>query len=133
MRKKSSKQDTISGQPHLMTLLSLKMPTTRPRPSDQSLPKLSAESIRTGIVVSAVVGVLATIITAYVIMKQRLKRGVKAGTRIDRLRNVGDVRREKEDRDLEVGIIREPLPVYQKEQMEIEPKWVGATRGEAQR
>jgi len=45
-----------------------------------------------------------------------MKRGVKVGTRI------GSAQRTKEDKDLEVGVIQEPLPVYQKELKEDETR-----------
>jgi hypothetical protein len=86
------------------------MPTTHS--TKASRPTSSSEARRTGLIVGLVVGILALLLLAYYLINRRRKQGVKAGTR--------PTARVKRDQDLEVGIIQEPVPVYQKEPKEDE-------------
>jgi Mg2+/citrate symporter len=99
----------------ISTLALRKMPSTRPYPSNRPNLKMTAENVRTGIIVSVVAGVVAIVLLAYVVLKRRMNRGVKIGTRINSRCNVRDAGNGKIDGDLEVGVIREPLPVYRQE------------------
>ncbi|KAH7413628.1 hypothetical protein DE146DRAFT_749832 [Phaeosphaeria sp. MPI-PUGE-AT-0046c] len=84
------------------------MPSTSPRPPQQMTP----ERIRSGIIVSVVVGTLATLILAYVVLRWRRNRGIKAGSVEGRHANG---RRREDEKDLEVGVIQEPVPAYTKD------------------
>jgi hypothetical protein len=110
---KTSRQGVFSKNVFLVALptSSHNMPSPRPRPSDRSNLTMTPENIRTGVIVSVVVSLVAIAILAYVALKSLLNRGVKMGTR----RNVEAERRIKEDRGQEVGVVREPLPAYHKE------------------
>lgn len=88
----------------IMPSTSTSTSTTRQRPTS------SPEATRTGIIVGVIVGVLALFIIAYILINRRRKQGVKAGTKIG-----AHVPRVKQDKDLEVGVIQEPVPVYRKE------------------
>lgn len=78
---------------------------------------MSKESIRTAIIVSSVIGVLAILALTCLYWSRRIKRSAKAGMRIENssLAVSGAV-----DKHLEVGVIQEPLPVYKKEPMKDE-------------
>jgi hypothetical protein len=89
------------------------MPTTHS--TKASRPTSSSEARRTGLIVGLVVGILALLLLAYYLINRRRKQGVKAGTRVG-----SPTARVKRDQDLEVGIIQEPVPVYQKEPKEDE-------------
>lgn len=81
---------------------------------------MSAESIRTAIIVSVVIGVLAIVALVGVLWNRRVRRSAKAGRRLDsRLHDVG-MRDRRDDKDMETGVIQEPLPVYHTEPMEDE-------------
>lgn len=84
----------------------IKMPSSRKSPR----PTSSRSATRTGIIVGVIVGVLALLIIAYILIARRRRQGVKAGTKIG-----VQLARTKQDKDLEVGVIQEPVPVYQKE------------------
>jgi H+/gluconate symporter-like permease len=86
------------------------MPSTGPRPTQ----KPTKESIRTAIIVGLVISLLGVILLAYVIYQRRLRRHVKAGAVIGRWTGGRMTRRTRrhEERAMEIGVIREPLPVY---------------------
>jgi len=94
---------------------SFAMPTTRPRPTQAP----SEESIRTAIIVGLIISLLGVIVLTYLLYQRRLRRNVKAGKLIGK-REVGEsewqnrARRmiNDEQKGLEVGVVREPLPVY---------------------
>ncbi|KAH7071407.1 hypothetical protein BKA63DRAFT_568542 [Paraphoma chrysanthemicola] len=98
------------------------MPSTRPRPSDGPSHKMSAESVRTGIIVGVVIGVLALLILAYVLYSRRRNRGVKVGTMTGSRQSKFCEARGREEKELEIGVIQEPLPVYQKEPLKDETR-----------
>jgi len=91
------------------------MPTTRPRPTQTP----SKESIRTAIIVGLIISLLGVIVLTYLLYQRRLRRDVKAGKVIGK-REVGGSewqgrarrRINDEQEGLEVGVVREPLPVY---------------------
>ncbi|KAF2022744.1 hypothetical protein EK21DRAFT_119441 [Setomelanomma holmii] len=91
------------------------MPSTRPRPFDRPSRGTSAESIRTGIIVSVVVGALAVIVLANILWSRRAQRGVMRGMNVGARHNVNQEPSGTQDKELEIGIIVEPLPVYRKE------------------
>ncbi|KAF1918771.1 hypothetical protein BDU57DRAFT_120005 [Ampelomyces quisqualis] len=86
------------------------MPATRSRHRHDT--SMTPERIRTGVIVSVVVGVLAMVVVGYVFVKRRQNGRVKVGC-ID-----GRDGWRKEgggDGDLEVGIVKDAAPVYAKE------------------
>lgn len=85
---------------------------------------MTPERIRTGIIVSVVVGTFAALILAYVVLRWRRNKGVKAGSIAGRH---ADERRGRgqDDKDLETGVIQEPLPVYAKDAGEDERRIAG--------
>lgn len=93
----------------------LDMPTTRPRPTQAP----SKESIRTAIIVGLIISLLGVIVLTYLLYQRRLRRNVKAGKVIGK-REVGGAEWQNrarrmindEQKGLEVGVVREPLPVY---------------------
>ncbi|KAF2851867.1 hypothetical protein T440DRAFT_46234 [Plenodomus tracheiphilus IPT5] len=96
------------------------MPTTRPRPTNTPTP--SRESLRTAIIVSVVIGTLAVCVLVCMLWSRRVRRSAKIGTRQggcgSDMQNEGRIQRrqrEVEDKNLEVGVVREPLPVYRRE------------------
>lgn len=94
---------------------------------------MTPERVRTGIIVSVVVGTLAILIIGYVLLKRHMNRGVKAGT-IQGRPSYGDDRRiTMVDKELEVGFIQEPLPVYAKDPREDEKRMALSDREEYQR
>lgn len=60
-----------------------------------------------------------------------MQRGIKAGTRVGSGASSTGGRKKIEHKELEVGIIQEPLPVYQKEPTE-DDRRVAVTVGEAE-
>jgi hypothetical protein len=98
------------------------MPSTRPNRTQTP----THESIRTAIIVILIIGVLGLLILAYLSHQRRLRRNVKEGTRpgtIAHLAQLGAERREGDvEKGLEVGVVQEPLPVYQKEPMKDEKR-----------
>lgn len=86
------------------------MPSTQPRTSDRPSFQMTPERVRTAIIVSGIVGSLAILILGYLLLKRRMNRGVKAG-RLDRHYD-DDPRIKMIDKELETGVIQEPLPVY---------------------
>jgi hypothetical protein len=96
------------------------MPSTH-RQSDALTSNMTPERVRTGIIVSVIVGTLALVILGYVVVKRRMNRGVKAGSRSSAgggEANGGG----KDDGGLEVGIVQEALPVYVKEMRDDEKR-----------
>jgi len=94
------------------------MSTTRPRPTQTP----SKESIRTAIIVGLIISLLGVIVLTYLLYQRRLRRNVKAGKAIGK-REVGGWEWENrarrrindEQKGLEVGVVRDPLPVYTKD------------------
>ncbi|KAG9193194.1 hypothetical protein G6011_03229 [Alternaria panax] len=94
------------------------MPSTRPRPTQEP----TKESTRTAIIVGLIIGLLGIMVLASVLYQRRLRRGAKAGAmvgewEVGRQEGGGRTRRRGnlEEKNLEVGVIQEPLPVYTKE------------------
>lgn len=98
------------------------MPTTPSHPIE-----MSSERIRTGIIVSVVVCVVAVLVLGYVVLRRRINRGVKEG-KIRRRCEDKDPRVEMVDKEVEMGVVREPLPVYVKD-VEGGEKSVGVGEG----
>jgi hypothetical protein len=94
------------------------MPSTHLTSPSHSTPSATRERVRTGIIVSVVVGTLAILILAYVLVKRRMNRGIKAGMLVGKKSYVEEEagRRGKDDVGLEIGIVEEPLPVYVKDE-----------------
>jgi hypothetical protein len=94
------------------------MPSTHLTSPSRSTPSATRERVRTGIIVSVVVGTLAILILAYVLVKRRMNRGIKAGMLVGKKSYVEEEagRRGKDDVGLEIGIVEEPLPVYVKDE-----------------
>jgi hypothetical protein len=69
----------------------------------------TGESARIGIAIGAAMGVLAAITFISILLNWQRKRGVKVGTIIN-----SRTTEEAERNGQEVGVIREPLPVYSK-------------------
>lgn len=88
---------------------------------------MSPERVRTGIIVSVVVCAVAILVLGYVVLRRRINRGVKEG-KIRRRCEDEDPRVEMVDKELEVGVVREPLPVYVKD-VELGEKSVGVGEG----
>jgi hypothetical protein len=82
------------------------MTDLRPRPNLSMTP----ENIRTGVIVSVVVSVVALVLLAFVAVTSLMKRGVKVGTS-----NALSSRWPEVDDNLEVGVVREVLPAYCRE------------------
>lgn len=102
------------------------MPATHPRPSDQPRPKASAESKRTAIIAGVFIGTLAILVLVGLLWRRRINQGAKAGTRIRMQMQSTELQRQRVDKDIEMGVIHEPLPVYQKELIEVERSLVMA-------
>jgi hypothetical protein len=85
--------------------------------------------VRTGIIVSVVVGTFALLILAYVLVKRRMNRNVKAGVVMGKKSYIEDTSRGKDDEGLEVGIVEEELPVYVREEKEDGGEGNGGGRG----
>jgi hypothetical protein len=62
-----------------------------------------------------------------------MQRNVKAGTRIESRASGAFGRKSTDDKELEVGVIQEPLPVYHKEPMEDERRLAGTAEEETRR
>ncbi|KAH3950476.1 hypothetical protein HBH64_222720 [Parastagonospora nodorum] len=86
------------------------MPTTQPHTN----PQITPERLRTGIIVSVVVCAIAILALGYVMLRRRINRGVKEG-KIRRRCDDEDPRVEMVDKEVEMGVVREPLPVYVKD------------------
>lgn len=91
------------------------------QPPLSTTPQITPERIRTGIIVSTVISVLAILVVIYVLLKRRQNAKVKIGTvdgqepSIDRLtiqsgEDHGDV-----EAGMEVGVMKEAPPVYMRE------------------
>lgn len=94
------------------------------QPPLSNTPQTTPERIRTGIIVSAVISVLAILVVIYVCLKRRQNARVKIGT-VDRQEGSIDrrhVQRREGDEDLEVGVVKEAPPVYMREVGEGERK-----------
>jgi hypothetical protein len=102
------------------------MPSTYSNPETRHNSSVSANGKRTAIIVVLVVGVLGMLVIAHVLWKRRVNRGVRTGN----VQNGGRERRVN-DKDVEVGVIREPLPVYRKEMGKGEKRVWSAAGGEA--
>ncbi|KAF1848016.1 uncharacterized protein K460DRAFT_67051 [Cucurbitaria berberidis CBS 394.84] len=112
------------------------MPATRPRPSDQPQPKMTKENVRTAIIVSVIIGTLAVIVLTLFIWSRRIRRSAKAGTSTSSHIEGQDVTYrplQRHDKELEVGVIQEPLPVYHREPMEDERRLAIAARSSGER
>jgi hypothetical protein len=92
------------------------MPSTHLTSQPHSTPSATRERVRTGIIVSVVVGTLAVLILAYVLVKRRMNRGIRAGMVVGKKSYSEEEagRRAKGDAGLETGVVEEPLPVYMK-------------------
>ncbi|KAH6111871.1 hypothetical protein HBI64_217250 [Parastagonospora nodorum] len=88
------------------------MPTTQPHTN----PQITPERLRTGIIVSVVVCAIAILALGYIVLRRRINRGVKEG-KIRRRCDDEDPRVEMVDKEVEMGVVREPLPVYVKDVM----------------
>lgn len=112
------------------------MPSTRPRPSDRPYNKMSKESVRTAIIVGVIVGVLSIICFVIFLWTRRMKQNAKAGTR-NKESSGGHLEPnqplQRQDKDLEIGVIQEPLPVYQTEPMEDERRLAMTAMSSAER
>ncbi|KAL5117462.1 hypothetical protein ACEQ8H_004627 [Pleosporales sp. CAS-2024a] len=87
---------------------------------------MTPERMRTGIIVSIVIGTIAILILVFVLLKRRRNRGIKQGKIRRRSIDAQDPRRIIVDKDLEIGIVSEPLPVYAKEAKENESVIAGS-------
>lgn len=97
------------------------MPSTRLH----SKTKISAESTRTAIIVSVVIGVFATIALVGLLWSRRIRRSARVGSRIGSQGRGADLGYQRRDyKDMETGVIQEPLPVYQKARPEDERRLV---------
>jgi hypothetical protein len=90
---------------------------------------MTPERIRTGIIVSVVVGTLAILILGYVLLKRRINRGIKEGKIRPRCDDE-DPRVMMVDKELETGIVQEPLPIYAKDPRDDEKTMATAERGD---
>jgi hypothetical protein len=89
---------------------------------------MTPERIRTGIIVSVVVASLAMLILGYVLLKRRINRGVKEG-KIRCRDDDEDPRIKMVDKELETGVVQEPLPVYAQSPREDEKRMMAAEDG----
>jgi hypothetical protein len=97
-----------------------------PRPRLRPNLSMTPENIRTGVVVSVVISVIAIVVLSCVAVTSFVKRAAKLGMRSGLGRNVTATRRAEEDVGLEVGIVREVVPAYCREVREGEKVLVGA-------
>ena len=82
----------------------------------------SEESARIGIAIGAVMGVLAAITLISILIDWQIKRGVKVGTIMEtHCRTTEEAGRTGSS--LEIGVIREPPPVYRQELKEMGHPW----------
>jgi hypothetical protein len=65
--------------------------------TSHSDPSTTRERVRTGIIVSVVVGTFALLILAYVLVKRRMNRNVKAGVVVGKKSYLEDTSRGKDD------------------------------------
>ncbi|CAO2647415.1 Nn.00g083370.m01.CDS01 [Neocucurbitaria sp. VM-36] len=101
------------------------MPSTRP---NRPLPKPSQERTRTAIIVSVVIGTLAVLALILFLRSRRMRRSAKAGTAIETTSASWDLQ-QRQDKEMEVGVVQEPLPVYRREVGEDE-RWLDGVVGD---
>jgi hypothetical protein len=91
------------------------MPTQTPRQPKHITP----ERIRTGIIVSVVISVVAILVVVYILLKRRQNARVKVGTINGRngstVKDEGRNGGRDVNGDLEVGIVKEVAPVYMRD------------------
>jgi hypothetical protein len=97
--------------------------------TSHSDPSTTRERVRTGIIVSVVVGTFALLILAYVLVKRRMNRNVKAGVVVGKKSYLEDTSRGKDDAGLEVGVVEEELLVYVREEKDGGREGNGGGRG----
>jgi hypothetical protein len=90
---------------------------------------MTPERVRTGIIVSVVIVTLSLLILGYVLLKRRMNRGVKEGKIRNRAHDDEDPRIKMVDKELETGVISEPLPVYKESPREDEKRMMAAEDG----
>jgi hypothetical protein len=105
------------------------MPSTQPRTTDRPGFQMTPERVRTGIIVSVVIATLSLLILGYVLLKRRMNRGVKEGKIRNRAHDDEDPRIKMVDKELETGVISEPLPVYKESPREDEKRMMAAEDG----
>jgi hypothetical protein len=99
-------------------LQDFEMPASQPQPANRPH-RSTSNSTHAAIIVGVLIGVLAIVAMVLFLWDRRRRQGVKKGfgpkSRIATPHPRNRVEEEKEWSQLEVGIIHEPLPVYQKE------------------
>jgi hypothetical protein len=110
-----------------------RMPATHPQPANRPH-RPTTSSTYAAIVVGVIIGVLGIVAILLFLWDRRRKHGVKKGFKINSQievpRSTSLFRGDKESR-LEIGVIHEPLPVYQTEAMADEKRLGGASAGNA--
>lgn len=81
---------------------------------------ISAPSARTAIIVSILISSIGLIVLGCVFWQRRINRSAKPGTKIgSSSRQILDSeawpQQQSKDKDLETGVVQEPVPVYRKE------------------
>lgn len=93
------------------------MPATQPQPSSRAWRQTASSNKHTNVIVGVLIGVLGIVAITLFLWDQRRKRGVKKGFRMKIASTGGPTQMpswQKQDLGLEIGVIHEPLPVYQR-------------------
>jgi len=93
------------------------MQPTQPLQSGRAGHQPASSSTHAAIIVGVIIGALGILSIALFIWDRRKKRGVKKGFRTEHLSTMpqtGERSYQEKDLALEIGIIHEPLPIYQR-------------------